>query len=137
MPKFAPKIVIVTAALKGEDGLWGGGTALLVPLIDEIIGAEYWTADDIDPVRGMEPQENTPDLREFIPPRRPLGILMKIDESEIQILWMLAVCPTLVLEEVVSPRDLPRANTAELPENEETKGVLSGLKEMTTTKSKE
>ena len=50
---------------------------------------------------------------------------------------MLAVCPTLVVEEVVSPRDLPRANTAELPENDEAKGVLSGLNEMTTTKSKE
>ncbi len=50
---------------------------------------------------------------------------------------MLAVCPTLVLDEVVSPRDLPRAKTAELPENDETKGVLSDLNEMATTKSKE
>ncbi len=85
MPKLAPKIVIVAATLKGEDGLWVV-TALLVPLIDEMRGAEYLTADDIDPVRGMEPQDITPDLSEFIPPRRPLGILMKIDESEIQIL---------------------------------------------------
>ncbi len=40
MPKLAPKIVIVAAALKGADGA-GMATAVLVPPIDEIIGGEY------------------------------------------------------------------------------------------------
>jgi hypothetical protein len=40
MPKLAPKMVIVAAALKGADGA-GLVTAVLVPPIDEIVGAEY------------------------------------------------------------------------------------------------
>ena len=40
MPKLAPKIVMVAAALKGADGA-GLATAVLVPPIDEIVGGEY------------------------------------------------------------------------------------------------
>ena len=40
MPKLAPKIVMVAAALKGADGA-GLVIAVLVPLIDKIVGAEY------------------------------------------------------------------------------------------------
>jgi len=40
MPKLAPKMVIVAAALKGADGA-GLVTAVLVPPIDEIVGGEY------------------------------------------------------------------------------------------------
>jgi hypothetical protein len=40
MPKLAPKRVMVAAVLKGADGA-GLATALMVPPIDEIVGAEY------------------------------------------------------------------------------------------------
>jgi hypothetical protein len=40
MPKLAPKIVIVTASLKGDDGR-GLLTVLSVPSIELITGAEY------------------------------------------------------------------------------------------------
>ena len=40
MPKLAPKRVMVAAVLKGADGA-GLVTAVLVPLMDEIVGAEY------------------------------------------------------------------------------------------------
>ena len=40
MPKLAPKMVMVAAALKGADGA-GSRTSVLVPPIDKIVGAEY------------------------------------------------------------------------------------------------
>ena len=40
IPKLAPKMVMVAAVLKGADGA-GLATAVLVPPIDEIVGAEY------------------------------------------------------------------------------------------------
>jgi hypothetical protein len=70
MPKLAPKIVMVAAALKGADGA-GLVTAVLVPAIDVIVGAEYLTAAVIDPVSCQAPQETTPVLAEPMLPRRP------------------------------------------------------------------
>ncbi len=40
MPKLEPNKVMVAAVLKGADGA-GSATAVLVPPIDEIVGAEY------------------------------------------------------------------------------------------------
>jgi hypothetical protein len=84
MPKLEPNKVMVAAVLKGADG--AGATAVMVPPIDEIVGAEYLTAAVIVPVSCLEPQETTPVLAVLMPPRRPCGILTRIAVSEIQTL---------------------------------------------------
>ncbi len=83
MPKFTPKSVIVAAELKGADGL-GFRTPVLVLEMDEISGAEYRTPFVIEPMRSLEPHDIIPDLVALMPPRRPDGILIRIELSEIQ-----------------------------------------------------
>ena len=107
MPKLAPKRVMVAAVFQGADGA-GLATAVLVPPIDEIVGAEYITAAVIVPVSCLEPQDTTPVLAVLMLPRRPCGILTRIAVSEIQTLRLVAVSPTLVLAVLALPKDDPR-----------------------------
>ncbi len=82
MPKFAPKSVMVTAALNGADGR-GSEIPVSVLEIDEISGAEYLTALVIEPTKSLEPHEITPVLAALIPPSRPAGILISNELSDI------------------------------------------------------
>jgi hypothetical protein len=106
MPKLAPKTVMVAAVFQGADGAVVA-TAVLVPPIDEIVGAEYITAAVIVPVSCLEPQETTPVLAVLMPPRRPCGILTRIAVSEIQTLRLVAVSPTLERAVLALPKDDP------------------------------
>ena len=73
----------------------------------------------------QEPQETTPVFAVLMLPRRPCGILTKIAVSEIQMLRLVAVSPTLVRAVLALPKDDPLTKQEEPPVNADDEGMAA------------